>query len=112
MLLLFKVADVRRLIKLTREAKGYTKSYGVDDKGRCLIIVKDEGAYIMSNGNPRPKDDVVYADGYGPDCEHIGGDDFADSVPLRIWEGVIKGVRGTKTLKIKLDEKEIGFEII
>ncbi len=66
-----------------------------------LILVKDRGIYLMSNGLPRQLDPkhsgpsemslVVYADGFDPDglsdqWDHvrscIGGDDFADHIAI------------------------------
>lgn len=62
----------------------------------ALHFVKDQGAYLMSNGSPRllngpetASSKVVYAEGLGPEChpqdlcEACGGDDFVETIDLR-----------------------------
>ena len=59
-----------------------------------LVLVHDEGVYLMSNGVPDlPQgQNVVYAVGFGPGdddirfCEVVGGDDFGQFLPAEMCE--------------------------
>ena len=85
-----------------------------------LFLVKDEGAYLMSGARARlPGKDgkpnyVVYADGYGPDAPWeklqaaLGGDDFAESIPLSMLEQPIADV--ASTIWISITTQQIGVE--
>ena len=81
--------------------------YGQDEHKRAgLLLVKDDGIYVMSNGSPRdvkgkgPHCHVVYAEGFNPrkgdvwdKCRAaVGGDDFVEFVPitLSLFHEIIK----------------------
>lgn len=87
--LLFPAAEVRKLYEHARDAPRHGKAYGERGNGKPqLMIVKDDGIYMMSNGEPRLLADgtiakiepplekdapeverhnyVVYATGYNP----------------------------------------------
>ena len=67
-----------------------------DDK--FLYLVKDAGAYLMAGTGERQLRTeeevaegksscvVVYAEGCGPDDGHIGGDDYAETIPFGKWK--------------------------
>ena len=57
----------------------YTKEEATE---RGIWLVKDEGVYVMPSVKIEGKPPVVYAEGFGPDCEYIGGDDFVEFVEL------------------------------
>lgn len=89
----FPLKDVARLLAHTDSCEAHDTLYG-DYTGPGLLWVKDEGTYIMSNGLPRLPigENVVYAEGYGPDAEWedvqdaCGGDDFAEFLGAEINE--------------------------
>ncbi|MFJ6776844.1 DUF3085 domain-containing protein [Kitasatospora sp. NPDC091257] len=89
LVLRFPLADILSLAEHAAAALDHRTSSYSDASGACLIWVKDDGTYIMSNGLPHlPGKDVVHADGWGPGTENelrdtpVGGDDFAEYFPL------------------------------
>jgi hypothetical protein len=64
-----------------------------------LVLVHDEGVYLMSNGLPElPQgQNVVYAAGFGPHdddspfCSIVGGDDFGECLPVEMCELLAQG---------------------
>lgn len=53
-----------------------------------LLLVKDAGCYLMSGGRPGwlvsedpVQHHVIYAIGFDPDGDYIGGDDFVERIP-------------------------------
>ncbi len=80
-------------------AHGLYKSHDMDltKIPAALILVKDSGIYLMSNGVPdlpgtSNRNYVVYAETYGADADyhHIrraaGGDDFAEALTLEMFK--------------------------
>jgi hypothetical protein len=72
------------------------------DQGKVpagLVLVHDEGVYLMSNGLPElPQgQNVVYAAGLGPRdddspfCSIVGGDDFGECLPAEMCELLAQG---------------------
>ncbi|MEV7931293.1 DUF3085 domain-containing protein [Kitasatospora sp. NPDC088779] len=93
LLLRFPLADILPLAEHAAAAPDHRTSPYSDASGACLIWVKDDGTYIMSNGLPHlPGKNihhhVVHADGWGPGTEDelsdtpVGGHDFAEYFPL------------------------------
>jgi hypothetical protein len=116
-ILKFKAADVKRVLlhalqskdwtpkalDYGNEANGWTPTY--DTPKPAVILVHDDGVYLMSNGNPRDiiegedkpgkgRSFVAYAEGCNPlvdeDCWEmaralVGGDDFADHLDDPEW---------------------------
>ncbi len=99
--LLFPLTDTLTIAEHAIAAPGHHQSYAqmADDVTAtpALHWVKDDGTYLMSNGNPGlPADpanphggqQVVAALGYGPDTRQdlghtdIGGDDFVEHIDL------------------------------
>src|SRR5262245_40480942 len=96
MLLKFRTADLRPLVEHARSGKEFCSVYGQSEVGPALLLVKDEGAYFMSNGLPRlPRTDgtdgshVVYAEGCRPEDGHIGGDDWVEVFRLADLEPLL-----------------------
>lgn len=86
---IFKVADLEPLVNHARGSSEWAMGYGNEDTPEPgLLLVKDSGAYLMSNGQPRQKAEkgkgclVVYAKGCKPEDGHIGGDDFVEVLTL------------------------------
>jgi len=63
-------------------------------KERGIWLVKDAGVYVMPSVKTEGKPPVVYAEGFGPDCEYLGGDDFVEFVelsPEQVFKVCVKG---------------------
>ncbi|MFD9067553.1 hypothetical protein ACFVZ3_39235 [Kitasatospora purpeofusca] len=93
LLLRFPLADILPLAEHAAAAPKHRTSPYSGATGACLVWVKNDGTYIMSNGLPHlPGKDthhhVVHADGWGPGTENdlgetpVGGHDFAEHLPL------------------------------
>lgn len=99
--LVFAKDDVMRVVKHSVEAKQHARGYGHKGAARPqIILVKDDGIYLMSNGKPwdeLPDSDpqrafCAYARGFDPKDDHenlwgktyaaVGGDDFAEYLDL------------------------------
>jgi hypothetical protein len=97
--LTFKNKDIVRCVEHACKASDHSRGFGDTSPPRpSLILVKDDGIYIMSNGKPNDIVDwgdgdrsfVAYAKGYEADragvwdlCRNaVGGDDFAEYIPL------------------------------
>lgn len=73
------------------------KTHG--NKGAGLMLVKDEGVYLMSGSYPtEDRPPVVYAKGMNPTLnpdyyerarDMLGGDDFADFLPIDAFGAVL-----------------------
>ena len=78
-----------------------------------LVIVHDEGVYLMSNGRPElPQgQNVVYAEGFGPRdddtpfCSIVGGDDFGECLPAEMCELLAQG--GKHRLRVTSSSFEV-----
>lgn len=101
----FKTSDIRRCVEHALSAPNWEMGYSEGDATPvpALLFVHDQGVYVMSNGIPRdekdpadPKSDsyVAYAGGcdpgigtfddwYGMSRDLVGGDDFAEVLPVR-----------------------------
>ena len=92
-------------------AKGTTKDFG-------LHLVKDDGIYLMAGTFESDKLDekrchVIYAQGYSPKTkdlwekcrEAVGGDDFAEWIPLN--EAMVKALEQNGHMKIEFTPSEI-----
>lgn len=109
-ILSFDRNQVRELYVHAAKSIKHTASLGVEDQGPALLLVKDDGIYLMSNGlpqsKPQPHDPapfrnnrVVYAEDYGPGSDlqsiraSLGGDDFVEMIPLRDIDADWKSTR-------------------
>jgi len=116
----FKKAGVVELLEHSRESAEHRKTWGDKENLPGLLLVKDDGIYLMSTGIPGlgKKDGgegshVVYARGYGKDADYdrirdaAGGDDFSERLPLSYFEGYAEEeVSGD--LKIDLGANSLG----
>ncbi|MFD7956047.1 DUF3085 domain-containing protein [Streptomyces ardesiacus] len=91
--LAFPLAKVLAAAEHAAAADKHKLGYGEDEAAPRLWWVKDDGTYLMSNGQDPTdtRDDngrlphVVYADGWGPGTDArsiLGGDDFRESIDL------------------------------
>ncbi|WP_194838769.1 DUF3085 domain-containing protein [Nocardia sp. XZ_19_369] len=96
----FRLAEVGPIAEHAMTAPEHTSCPFVPDDAParpCLIWVKDDGTYLLSNGRPRQLADptqpegmaqVAYAQGWGPGTgpeiggTPVGGDDFAEYIDL------------------------------
>lgn len=95
----FKLSPVlKQLIEHTIKHTGTSKvAYEEKTGDDSLWFVKDDGAYLMTNTTPRlmkPGEGkgcvVAYAEGATPQDEWIGGDDFAENIPLSWFTEALK----------------------
>ncbi len=89
MLLRFKVSDLMPLVRHAESATEWRKDYDGKSVGPALLLVHDDGIYMMSSGLPHQpnasKPDhchVVYATGFRPEDGHVGGDDYVEYLRL------------------------------
>jgi hypothetical protein len=91
--LVFPLAQVLAAAEHAAAATTHKLGYGETTAAPCLWWVKDDGTYLMSNGqDPTDTGDengrqptVVHADGWGPGTDArpiLGGDDFRESIEL------------------------------
>lgn len=150
--LTFKVSEVRRLAEHSKAAKKHTPTYedlfnpeyhrggkikekdgwpdrdniDIDKIPAGLILVKDQGVYLMSNGSPGLLKEgsthhvVAYAEEADPNCKSfddwwdagqriMGGDDCAISLPLTMFEAVLDALPDNSKLKIKVTSTTISI---
>lgn len=125
----FDIEGLRGLIDHAERSTEWTQGWGDSDTGAKprpqIMFVKDQGVYLMSNGNAEPLPEaqrVIYAKGFDPSKARdfdamyeksrrvCGGDDFAeyfDTSDLTIPEGAV-----TFVIKVTTRNIEIGFEIV
>lgn len=131
--LIFKASDVKRVVEhsLSAPAQGEYMSDFDSKTGKfvmskpenpAVLLVHDDGVYLMSNGNPRDivegkRSFVAYAKGCNPltdpDCwvtasTLVGGDDFAETLP---WARELKAMidAGAKHIIINLTDDAVSF---
>lgn len=120
----FLSAPMRRLIDHAKAAPDHSMGYEGGPKQPALILVGDQGVYLMSNGLPRdvvaPSSEqsfVVHAQGHNPKINHdwyeaksasFGADDGADT--LDIVEDVdLLLRRGEETIRIEITTDHVGL---
>lgn len=116
----FNIDQVRKLVEHTTTTKGgHSPAYRLSDKDPItadpgLLLVKDDGIYLMSNAKEKlPGEDgkmnfVAYAIGYEPDAEDswskcrdaVGGDDFAELLPIEMFSSELDTDDNTITVSI------------
>lgn len=109
----------------TANAGGYVDADQVDTAKLepSILFVKDEGVYLMSNGTPMLPDAarpgrslVLYAEGLGATADYelvreaVGGDDFAERLPISLLRGVIAERPGATHLIIRYGEESLEFD--
>jgi hypothetical protein len=101
-MLRFDVAEVEALARHARVGPAWDMGYDCDvEQVPGLFLVKDEGVYLQSNsrtpnpGGHKGRQKVAYAKGYNPFSgdkgwnqkgQALSGDDFADLIPLFVFE--------------------------
>lgn len=108
--LIFPGSNVLELLAHAKAAPSHSAGYSqLPDPGPGLLLVKDAGIYLMSNGRPglpveegKPGEKVVYAQGFEPaktiedrggdwDKQYrkiqaaAGGDDFVEFIPEKAF---------------------------
>ncbi len=126
--LVFKAEEVRRCIEHAERAPDWSMGYSREPKQAGLLLVHDDGVYLMSNGSPpdkirrvmrkgRPEEDgcfVAYAEGTDPTelefdewwetaRELVGGDDFGQWLPL----GMFANDEGDELVVLEFGEETI-----
>jgi hypothetical protein len=131
--LIFEAEAVRRVVehslsapKQREETTGYDpktfKSITKPVDAPAVVLVHDDGVYLMSNGEPRDigegeRSFVAYAKGCNPqkDANHwdrsrdlVGGDDFAETLP---WARQIKEMldRGARQIVVNIGRKSLSL---
>lgn len=99
--LIFQASDVRRVVEhsLNAPTQGTIAYTDKPVPAPAVLLVHDQGVYLMSNGEPRDIIDakkgrgyVAYAEGCNPDTQEfddwwetsrelVGGDDFGETLP-------------------------------
>jgi hypothetical protein len=125
--LVFKVSDVRRVLEHSISAPEQGPVSYTNDPVDCpsIVIVHDEGVYIMSNGipgdfvepdtgSPSRKRFCAYAKGCDPEKDQdfwensrdlVGGDDFAETVQdAGQILGLILGNKNKRVIKFEMTE--------
>jgi hypothetical protein len=109
---------------------GGTLSFPIDDALKAvvdqavkakkpLLLVKDQGVYLMAFGKTPKQNKLVYANGLDPHkvdfdswwdkaARICGGDDFGENLPTEFFEKVI--AKGFRTIKIKLTSTRMSLE--
>ncbi|MCP1761961.1 DUF3085 domain-containing protein [Bradyrhizobium japonicum] len=131
--MIFNAADVRRVVEhsIAAPKQGETVMDYAPKTGKpmtkpvpapSVLLVHDQGVYLMSNGEPRDvisqTSFVAYARGCHPIADSdwwetsralVGGDDFSETLP---WAAEFKALldRGAKT--IALEFRDDAIEIV
>jgi len=113
---------VRELYVHSRNSEKHRSTYG-GAAAPALLLVHDHGVYLMSAGLPSlPSEDkpgsskVVYAKGCDPRSDDawyeeardlVGGDDFAEALPLNMFENIFEaGLEGINIV-VKLTATQV-----
>jgi len=128
--LVFNMKEVERIFHhtLAQGSKGeFSMPYGLQDEEAKpgFFLVHDQGVYLMSNAkkrllvdpdNEKSSSVVAYAEGCNPDKDDdwyeaavslVGGDDFAEFIPLA-WFSLARKKK-VKKFVIKLTTKKISL---
>lgn len=127
--LVFEGIAVLELLIHAKAAPNHTSPYGLTtNPGPGLFLVKDDGIYLMSNGEPAlPGTDtvnkVVYAKGfealpstvsleermarYDKVRDAVGGDDFAELLPAKSFTKLVPG--GKVEIELTADKMTISI---
>jgi hypothetical protein len=125
----FPAAAVLTLVQHTLAARSHERSYFDEAPAHPqLVLVKDDGIYVMSNGlpplmadgsvadteKPEGKRFVVYAVGFDPGKDQdvwerarlaVGGDDFAEYLDL--WENATTDLAAAEALLVDVTPDQI-----
>ena len=95
----FDTNKVRKLLKHSKRTKTHRQLYG-NPTGEGLLLVGDDGVYLMSSGVCKGKPNVVYADEVNPYTMpfdawwhnkqvSFGGDDGVEFIPIKEVEFIL-----------------------
>jgi hypothetical protein len=119
--LTFETSKLLTVVKHALEGTGHSMGYSGGAPRPALFIVKDSGAYLMSNAK-RTEEEVkasvglLYAKGYDPNkvdagelydkChDNLGGDDFAETFPIdQKW---VENCQKFKVFKMRINSRSI-----
>ena len=123
MLLKFDLEAVRKQFEHAKKSDTHKPSFIEHEDGitpqPALWFVKDNGIYIMSNGEAPDRPDVVYAQGYNPNTDGevwdkcrdaVGGDDFCELI-YHDTALALTNHPNAKTLGIKVTESALDFRL-
>jgi len=126
-ILKFKRADVERLIRHVEKSKKHSKVYGEKKGSPGLVLVHDDGVYLMSSGNPRDlvtnasgetRSFVAQAQGTDPKSDPdwheaaaalVGGDDFAEKLDLPSCRRWLDGNSCRQWMELEFSDTQIAF---
>lgn len=131
----FKQDEVKKLVEFTESSKQFKGAYGAEDEP-ALLLVGDQGVYLMSNAVPNLMADgtvakspdqkgkryVVYAEGINPEVDEFddwwelkratfGGDDGAEQLPLSSFQTILPQLKPGQPLVLEITPKSIGFVV-
>lgn len=123
MSLTFKTSDLVRCIDHALKSTNWSMGYETDIQPKpALLLVHDNGVYIMSNGNPgdfiqeKERCYVAYAENCHPDNDEdfyensrelVGGDDFVEVIPIdERWTDMISKF---KELQIDISPEDLNI---
>jgi len=119
--LTFNASDIKPLVKHTLESDKRKACWGQKDKIPAgLWLVKDEGIYLMSNGEQVVDSEtgrlpVVYAKGYNPHkadvwekAYAVSSDDFCQFIPVKDFSDFLEWGADTITIKLTATTMQIG----
>ncbi len=117
----FTGSDALMLLAHAKQSIEHSSGYlGIEKPGPGLLLVKDDGVYLMSNGNPGSE--VAYAQGLGParsldsaeqERQHhkvhaISGGDFVEFFEAKVFDNL----QPEDQLRFTLSPSEIKVTIL
>ena len=119
--LTFECSKLLPVVKHALEGQGHFMGYSDQPPRPALLLVKDEGVYLMSNAKRSTEEvassvGLIYAKGYDPTkadrgdvwekaTDNLGGDDFAETFPIdQKW---VDNCLKFKTFKMRVNSKSI-----
>ena len=121
MYLKFNTDDVARCLSHALESKDWSMGHEEITPKPALLLVHDDGVYLMSNGLPRDfvqeknRCYVAYAENCNPDKDEdyyensrylVGGDDFSEVIPVENWGELLPKF---KEIHFEVSDEEIGI---
>lgn len=113
---------MKRLGFPLKDIKEMYEAFKDDDKAQ-MILVKDQGVYLMVDRKSKTteKKFVIYAKGYNPDVDEdwydnarydLGGDDFADYLPLKeMLETYFKLKPNARVFSLNVSDTQIALAL-
>lgn len=126
-ILRFRRAEVERAVLHAEKSKRHIKVCGEKKGIPGLVLVHDDGVYLMSSGTPRDlvtdslgrsRSFVAQAQGTDPKKDSdwhersshlVGGDDFAEKLDLSSCRRWLDGTAGLAWMELEFSEEQIAF---